>query len=111
MEDVKHLSSTSAVFETAFALSCPDCWSGREVGRHKITVTKENGEEQELRDNFWQLSALHWHETLMTSLLTNFLLSGTDVPAVSVQEGSLNAKIIQQALPTLFFLSYLVVKV
>lgn len=47
----------------------------------------------------------------MTSLLTNFLLSGTDVPAVSVQEGSLNAKIIQQALPTLFFLSYLVVKV
>lgn len=52
MEDVKHLSSTSAVFETAFALSCRDCWSGREAGRHKITATEENREEQEPRGNF-----------------------------------------------------------
>lgn len=48
---------------------------------------------------------------LMTSLPTNFLPSGTDKPPLSAQEGSLNAKIIQQALPTVFFLSYLVVKV
>jgi len=109
MEDVKHSSSTAGVCETAFTLSCPDCWSGREVGRHKRLVTKENRENQEPPDNFWQLST--WHQALTTSLLTNFLLSGTDMPALSVQESRLNAKRIQQALPNLFFLSYLVVKV
>lgn len=56
-------------------------------------------------------SLVHRTDTrLTTSLLTDFLQSGTDMPAVSVLESSLNAKIIQQALPVLVFLSYLVVK-
>lgn len=51
-EDVKHLSSTAGVCETAFTLSCPDRQSGRQVGRHKRTVTKENREEQGPPDSF-----------------------------------------------------------
>lgn len=58
---------------------------------------------------FWQLGALHWHKT--DDFITNFILSGIDMPALSVQESSLNAKIIQQALPASVFLSYLLVKV
>lgn len=59
-EDVKYPGSMAGVCETAFTLSCPDSWSGREVGRHKRTVTKEKREDQEPPDNFWQLSALTW---------------------------------------------------
>lgn len=51
-ENFKHPSSMAGVCETAFTSSCPDCWSGREVGRHKRTETKENREEQEPPGNF-----------------------------------------------------------
>lgn len=51
MEDIKPLSSTAGVSETAFTLSCANHHSGKETGRQKGAVTKENREEQETPDS------------------------------------------------------------
>lgn len=51
MEDVKPLSSTAGVSETACTLSCPDCQSGKETGGQKGAVTKGKREQQETPDS------------------------------------------------------------
>lgn len=104
MEDVKPLSSTPGVSETASTIRVE-----RELEDRKEQWQRKTERSKRHQRAIWQLSALLWHKA--DDFITNLLLSGTDMPALSGQLTSLSAKIIQQALPASVFLSYLVVKV